>query len=88
MDLHFTAEGFASRRFRQDGYALIDLRIRWDLADERTQIAFFARNMLDTEYFDSAVDLSGSLGIGGVYFAAPRSFGGEIRYRWKASGRL
>jgi outer membrane receptor protein involved in Fe transport len=39
-------------------------------------------NVLDTHYFDSSVDLTNTLGMGGVYYAAPRMFGGELRYRW------
>jgi outer membrane receptor protein involved in Fe transport len=81
-DTHFTAAGYASHRFRQKAYTLVDLRLTWDLWDDRTQISVFADNVLGEKYFDSSVDLTNTLGIGGVYFAAPRFVGGEIRYRW------
>ena len=79
---HFTAAGHASGRFRQKPYTLLDLRLLWDLWDDRTQIAIFANNVTDTRYFDSSVDLTNTLGIGGVYFAQPRTIGAEVRYRW------
>ncbi|HKA13960.1 MAG TPA: TonB-dependent receptor [Myxococcota bacterium] len=81
-DMHITAEGFESKRFRQDPYTLLDLRLIWDLWDGRTQVSLFANNLLDTDYFESAIDLTNTLGFGSVYYSAPRTFGGEIRYRW------
>jgi iron complex outermembrane receptor protein len=81
-DYHITAEGYASRRFRQDAYTLVDLRLMWDLWDDRTQLTLFANNVTDEHYFDSAIDLSNALGMGGLYYSAPRMYGAEIRYRW------
>jgi iron complex outermembrane receptor protein len=81
-DTHFTAAGYASRRFRQDDYTIVDLRLIWDLPDDRTQLTLFVDNVGDTHYFDSSVDLTNTIGIGGVYYARPRFFGAEIRYRW------
>jgi len=81
-DTHFTAAGYASRKFRQDDYTIVDLRMIWDLPDDRTQLTLFVDNVGDTHYFDSSVDLTNTLGIGGVYYARPRFFGAEIRYRW------
>jgi iron complex outermembrane recepter protein len=85
---HFTAAGFASGRFEQDAYTLVDLRLIWDLPDERTQMSVFVENVGDVRYFDSSVDLTNTLGIGGVYYARPRFVGGEIRYRWHDPGFL
>ncbi len=85
---HFTAEGFASGRFRQKPYTLVDLRLLWDLPDDRTQISVFANNVTDVAYFQNAVDLTNTLGIGGVYFAQPRTVGAELRYRWTSGGWL
>jgi iron complex outermembrane recepter protein len=79
---HFTAAGFASGEFRQGAYTLVDLRLIWDLWDDRTQLSVFVNNVNNTKYFDSSVDLTNTLGIGGVYYARPRMVGGEIRYRW------
>jgi iron complex outermembrane receptor protein len=81
---HFTSTGFDSNRFRQKPYTLLDLRVIYDMPDDRTQMTLFANNVLGTEYFDSAVDLSNTVGIGGVYMGAPRTVGGEIRYRWNS----
>jgi iron complex outermembrane receptor protein len=79
---HFTAAGFASGEFRQGAYTLVDLRLIWDLWDDRTQVSVFVDNVNNTKYFDSSIDLTNTLGIGGVYYARPRFVGGEIRYRW------
>ena len=79
---HVTPSGFDSNDFRQKPYTLLDLRMIYDLPDDRTQMTLFANNVLGTEYFTSAVDLTNTIGMGGVYMAAPRTVGGEIRYRW------
>jgi iron complex outermembrane recepter protein len=81
-DMHITAEGFVSKKFRQDAYTLLDLRLIWDAWDDRTQVSLFVNNLLDAKYFTSAIDLTNTLGFGGLYYEAPRTFGGEIRYRW------
>jgi iron complex outermembrane receptor protein len=81
-DMHITAEGFASKRFRQDAYTLLDVRLIWDAWDDHTQVSLFANNLTNTEYFESAIDLTNTLGFGSVYYSAPRTFGAEIRYRW------
>jgi iron complex outermembrane receptor protein len=81
-DTHFTAAGYASHRFRQGDYTLVDLRLMWDLWDDRTQLSVYVDNVLDTKYFDSSIDLTNTLGIGGVYYGRPRMVGAEIRYRW------
>lgn len=79
---HFTAAGHASGAFRQKPYTLVDLRILWNLWDDRSQIAVFANNVTDVDYFQNAVDLTNTIGVGGVYYAQPRTIGAEFRYRW------
>jgi iron complex outermembrane receptor protein len=83
--LHLTAEGHASRKFTQSDYALVDARITWDLGDDRTSIALFGNNLTDEAYYANALDLTNTLGLGAVYYAAPRTFGGSITYRWNAA---
>lgn len=87
-DYHITAEGYASRRFRQDAYTLVDLRLIWDLWDDRTQVTLFADNLTDEHYFDSAIDVTNALGMGSVYYSAPRMYGAEISYRWHSPSFL
>jgi len=77
-------QGWASNQFRQSPYSLLDLRLIYDLPDDRTQMAFFVNNVTGTEYFDGAIDATSALGIGGVYMGAPRTIGGQIRYRFDA----
>ena len=85
-DTHFTHEGYVSREFRQDAYTLLNLRLIYDLPDERTQVSVFCNNVTDIDYFTSSVDLTNTLGVGGRYYERPRFVGGEIRYRWDSPG--
>lgn len=66
----------------QDGYHLLHGRLTWDINDDRTTLALWARNLTDERYFDEAFSLGGSIGTFNRYFAQPRTFGGEIRYRF------
>jgi iron complex outermembrane receptor protein len=83
---HFTHEGYVTGDFRQNSYTLLDLRLIYDLPDERTQLSVFCNNVTDIEYFTSAVDLTNTLGVGGRYYEMGRFIGGEIRYRWENPG--
>lgn len=68
---------------RQDAYGLLDGRVTWRLADGRTTISLWGTNLLDKEYFPTAIDLAGDgLGTGTVtkYWAAPRRYALELRY--------
>ena len=83
---HFTHEGYVTGDFRQNSYTLVDLRMIYDLPDERTQLSVFCNNVADIEYFTSAVDLTNTLGVGGRYYEMGRFIGGEVRYRWESPG--
>jgi iron complex outermembrane receptor protein len=83
---HFTNQGYKTGFFRQDAFALLDLRLIWDLADDRTQLMFFMNNVTDEDYFLSSIDLTDSVGLGSRYYAAPRTFGATVSYRWDAGG--
>ncbi len=83
---HFTNQGYKTGYFRQDAFALVDLRLIWDLGDDRTRFMFFMKNVADEEYFLSSVDLTDSLGLGGRYYSPPRTFGATVSYRWDAGG--
>ncbi len=85
-DTHFTHEGYVSRKFRQDAYTLLDLRMIYDLPDERTQFSIFCNNVTDVDIFTSAVDLTNTLGVGGRYYEMGRFVGAELRYRWDSPG--
>jgi iron complex outermembrane receptor protein len=83
---HFTNQGYKTGFFRQDAFALVDLRLVWDLADERTRFMFFMKNVTDEEYYLSSIDLTDSVGLGSRYYSPPRTFGATVSYRWDADG--
>ena len=71
------------RTSRQGAYGLLDGRVTWSLADGKTTLSLWGTNLLDKEYFPTAIDLAGDgLGTGTVtkYWAAPRRYGLELRY--------
>jgi iron complex outermembrane receptor protein len=60
----------------QEAYALANARVAWISATGRTEVAAFARNLLDEEYYDSAIEF----GFGPLmHVAPPRMYGLEIR---------
>lgn len=83
------------RSSRQEAYGLLDGRVNWVLPNGNTSISLWGRNLLDKEYFSSAIDLSGGLSpsdrqfVAGVgqptgtntkYWGEPRRFGVELRH--------
>ncbi|MEM7019067.1 MAG: TonB-dependent receptor [Pseudomonadota bacterium] len=67
----------------QPSYDLVDARIAWNLANDKTSIALWGTNLNNEEYYFGAVDLSvGGLPSGTVskYYAPPRRFGIELRH--------
>jgi len=68
---------------KQDAYGLLDARITWQLGNGRTRLSLYGTNLLDKEYYPTAIDLSGGgLGTGTVtkYWAAPRRFALELSH--------
>jgi hypothetical protein len=80
---------------RQDAYGLMDGRITWLFANGSTSLSLWGRNILDKEYFPSAIDLSSGLSpedrqfVDGVgqpsgtntkYWGEPRRVGLELRH--------
>lgn len=65
----------------QRGFHLLHLRLSYDLYDERAQIALWARNLTDENWFDRA-ETYPILGFLARYYQPPRTFGGEISYRF------
>ena len=82
-DTHFTAAGFASRAFPPG--RLHAARPAPDLGPlgRSHAAALFANNVTGVKYFDSAIDLTNTLGMGGVYYSSPRMIGAELSYRWQ-----
>jgi iron complex outermembrane receptor protein len=80
---------------RQKAYGLMDGRLTWLLANGSTSLSLWGRNLLDKEYYPSAIDLTAGLspddpqvdGTGGQttgtntkYWGEPRRFGLELRH--------
>ena len=72
------------RASRQGKYGLLDARIVWNLPNERTSIALWGTNLLDREYFNTAIDLSSGPSRSGTitkYWGEPQRYGLEITHR-------
>ena len=63
----------------QEEFHLFNVRLAYDLWDDRTQIAFWGKNLSDERHFDRAESLA-VLGFMSRYFQQPRTFGGEISF--------
>ncbi len=65
-------------RARQPTFGLLSGRLGWQLADGRTTVALFGRNLLDRRYPAGSFDLRQQFGQIQVFYAPPRSYGLEI----------
>ena len=71
---------------RQKAYGLLDARVVWTLPDGRTSVAVWGANLLDKEYYPSAVDLSAGSAPTGAntrYWGPPASYAIEITRRFR-----
>ena len=76
---------------RQDGYGLLDARVTWYLPNGKTSISLSGTNLLDEEYFSSAIDLSGGTApISTItkYWGEPRRYLVEIRHSLGTRGAM
>ena len=60
---------------REDAYGLIDLRLRYDCANERFSFDAFVDNVADKEYIIDAGNTGGSFGIPTFIAGPPRTWG-------------
>ncbi len=67
---------------KQDSYHLLHSKLTYEFNDDATEVSLWGRNLTDEEYFDQVFSLGGSIGTINRFFAAPRTFGAEIRYRF------
>jgi iron complex outermembrane receptor protein len=68
-----------TRRLRQSKHGELAATLTWSLADGRTQLVVFGRNLLDRTYVSDSLGFRDSFGHGIRYFSEPRSYGLEIR---------
>lgn len=66
------------------GYNMVNARLSFDFLDDRAQVALWGRNLADAEYFNTSGGTTGTFGYSTQYFGPPRSWGGEISYRFAA----
>ncbi len=66
----------------QRGFNRIDARLSYDFIDDRATVALWGTNLTDEEYISFAEDLVGVFGITSQGWAAPRSWGAELSYRF------
>ena len=66
----------------QRGYNLLNARLSYDFLDDRAQVALWAQNLTDEAYFNNATAIVSTFGITTRAYAAPRTWGGELSYRF------
>ena len=67
---------------RQRGYNLLHARFSYSFNDDRAQVALWAKNLLDETYFINGQPLASTYGHVLRTYAAPRTYGGELSYRF------
>ena len=79
--MHF--EGVEVDATNQGGYNLLHGWLSYDFLDDRAQVALWAKNLTDQRYLRFGLtSVVSSWGVGLPYMAAPRTFGGELSYRF------
>ncbi|MFN3513824.1 MAG: TonB-dependent receptor [Phenylobacterium sp.] len=74
-------EVFNVPRLEQDGYALIDARLSYELPGERWAASIWGKNLTDETYFTSRIDLRDTWGFDYNHLGAPRTFGVTLAVR-------
>ena len=77
------AAGFPTSSIRQAPYGLLNLRAAWDIAQPNLEVAIFGRNVGDTTYRTTALDLvDAGLGLNAVRYGAPATYGVQVTYKF------
>ena len=66
----------------QRGVNLLHARISYDFFDDRAQVALWAQNLLNESYFNHVNVLASSFGTIVRYYESPRTWGGELSFRF------
>ena len=66
----------------QDGYNLLHARLSYDFLNDRAQVALWGKNLTDSIFFDTGANQTNTIGTLNRYYQAPRTFGGELSYRF------
>ena len=66
----------------QDGYWIENIRVGYTLPNPKWEVAFYVRNLGDTQYYLDKFDLTSPFGFIQGITGTPRFIGGEINYRF------
>ncbi len=66
----------------QHGYNLVGARLSWSFFNDRAELALWGNNLLDEAYFQDVVPISNTVGVASLWYEAPRTFGGDLSYRF------
>ncbi len=66
----------------QRGWNALNARLSYDFLDDRAQVALWAKNLLNEEYFSLVTPIVSTFGVATRYYDPPRTFGGELSYRF------
>ena len=73
---------FDVEELRQSAYHRVDARLNYDFWDDQFQVALWARNLTDEEYFLDGIALADTFGIATRFFEMPRSYGVEASFQY------
>ena len=86
LDWYYQSEvhyaGPEVRSLVQSGYHLLDARLSYRLWDDSLTVAAWCRNLLDESYFTGGITFANLYGNTARFTAPPRTYGGEIRFRF------
>jgi iron complex outermembrane receptor protein len=68
-----------ARILRKGKHGVLDASFTWMLPDGKTELALFGSNLLNREYFENGIDFGDSFGHATRFYAAPRTYGMELR---------
>lgn len=67
----------------QPAYSIVNFRLSYGFNDNRSQVAFFANNLLDSEFFRDSLAVGPRLTLAVLkYYEPPRWFGVELSHRF------
>ena len=66
----------------QEGFHLLNARLGYGFLEDRAEVAIWGKNLTDEEVFGTTTSIVPIFGFLSRFYQPPRSFGGEVRYRF------
>ena len=66
----------------QRGFNLLNARLSYDFLDDRAQVALWGKNLTNEGWFGNSTPIANFFGVSLNYYEPPRTFGGELSYRF------